>query len=45
MAVGYRYSKTGGTVALGERWDGTTWAAQKAPTLAGASSLDGVSCS
>jgi hypothetical protein len=45
MAVGYGYSKTGNTVPLAERWDGTTWAAEKTPTLAGASSLDAVSCS
>ena len=46
-AVGQYVTGTGATVPLAERWNGTAWAVQSAPSPSGATAsfLDGVSCS
>jgi hypothetical protein len=43
-AVGATVSRLGAQTPLAERWDGSKWQAQAAPTPAGGGALNGVSC-
>jgi hypothetical protein len=43
-AVGVTASRSGALTALAERWNGSSWQLQRAPSLAGGGQLNGVSC-